>query len=119
MDKPKLISMISDALMPLELAVKRKRGAGDATSGGKGKDEGQNKGDDEVTGGGGGGGEGDDTWESRRGREGPAPCEGEFGRVNAATTGRSYGLDTSADALQWLMPALAAAATHHPREHEA
>ena len=55
MDKPKLISMISDALIPLELAVKQKRGAGDATGGGRGKDERKNKGDDEVTGGGGSG----------------------------------------------------------------
>jgi len=81
MDKPKLISMISNALMPLELTIKRHRGGGDATSGGKGTSRSNDTGDDEAAvaaaGVGVGAGEGDNTAELRRGREGPPPCEGE------------------------------------------
>ena len=85
MDRHKLIAMIVAALMPQELAEKKRAMA---------------DGRDNING----------TSMMR---------EGEFGRVNAANTGRSYGFDKAADAIQWLMPSLAkaaSAASEHERE---
>ena len=73
LDRHKLIAMIVAALMPQELAEKKRAMA---------------DGRDNING----------TSMMR---------EGEFGRVNAANTGRSYGFDKAADAIQWLMPSLA------------